>query len=62
MRCNQNPTMPNGTPSNTEESSSSELCGICSSSNVHFDAWLDINLCAECGSHQTAKGWQERGE
>jgi hypothetical protein len=35
-------------------------CGICGSFQVLFDNGLDINVCRECGAHETPNGWHER--
>lgn len=35
-------------------------CGICGSLKVHFDNWVDINVCSKCGAHETPNGWRKR--
>jgi hypothetical protein len=35
-------------------------CGICNSFDVHFDNWLDINVCYKCGARETVSRWQKR--
>jgi len=35
-------------------------CGVCGSPNVYFEWGMDINICSNCGAHETAKGWQQR--
>ena len=35
-------------------------CGICSSPDVLFDNWVDINVCSKCGAHETPHGWHKR--
>jgi hypothetical protein len=32
-------------------------CGFCGSPAV-FDRILDLNLCPECGAHESSKGWE----
>ena len=35
-------------------------CGICGSLEVLFDNWVDINVCSNCGAHETPNGWHKR--
>jgi hypothetical protein len=35
-------------------------CGICGGRAV-YDSVLDLNICLQCGAHETAKGWQAKG-
>jgi len=35
-------------------------CGVCGSTQVLFDNGLDINICYECGAHETPNGWHQR--
>jgi len=35
-------------------------CGICGSESVIFDRVLDMNICLDCGAHETFTGWQAR--
>jgi len=34
------------------------ICGICGREAVMFDLNLDINICLDCGAHETFTGWQ----
>jgi len=36
-------------------------CGVCGSPDVYFDSYMDINICSNCGAHETFKGWNDRG-
>jgi hypothetical protein len=45
-----------GEPSSTKWG----FCGICGSPDVFFDRTLDINVCRNCGAHETTNGWQKR--
>ncbi len=42
------------------EGKSRVVCGICGSTEVRFDNYMDINLCLGCGAHETAAGWQSQ--
>jgi hypothetical protein len=35
------------------------VCCFCGSYAVYFDGYRDINICGNCGAHETAKGWQK---
>jgi hypothetical protein len=37
-----------------------QFCGICLSPVIYHDSYLGINVCSECGAHETVAGWQQR--
>jgi hypothetical protein len=43
-----------------DSNSSNDRCGICGRVGVYFDLGLDINVCRNCGAHETTVGWQAR--
>jgi hypothetical protein len=45
--------------SNRCDETISEGCDICGGKAI-FDAFLDVNVCVDCGAHETARGWEKR--
>jgi hypothetical protein len=37
-----------------------QYCGTCWSPYIYTDTYLGVNVCIECGAHETTGGWQQR--